>query len=73
MLRLTATVVQVMNDAHIIVTVHQEDPYDGPIRPLGEARHIYDLGDLLDRVDEVTALTTVLGWWADDVVKSTNR
>jgi hypothetical protein len=73
MLRLTATVVQVLSDAHIIVSVHQEDPYDGPNMPLGEARHVYSLGSLLDSVDEVTALVTVLGWWADDVAKSTYR
>lgn len=71
MLRLTTTVVQVLTDAHVIVSVCQEDEHDGPSQVLGEARTIYAMGTLLDRYDEVTALAVVLGWWADDVSKST--
>ena len=73
MLRLTATVVQVMEDAQIIVSIHQEDPLRNVSTTLGEARHIYSMGDLLEHVDEVTALATVLGWWCEEVSKSTNR
>lgn len=67
MLRLTVTVVQVMSDAHVLVTVHQEDPY-GSAQPLGEVRSVYDMTSALERWDEVTALVSVLRDWSGQVL-----
>lgn len=64
MLRLTTTVYQVMSDANVVVSVHQEDPYDGTSTLLGDVRTTYDLSHLLDQYDELTALLVVLAQWA---------
>lgn len=68
MLRLTTTVYQVMSDAHVVVTVHQEDPFGGPSALLGDVKSVYDLAPLLDDYDELTSLLIVLRTWSTQVI-----
>ncbi len=66
MLRLTVTVVQIMDTARVIATLHQEDPWELPTA-LGEARQDYDMGQRLDHWDELTSLVDVLRTWCSEV------
>lgn len=69
MLRMTLSVVQVMDDARLYVSVHQEDPYDQTgATLLGDVVETYDMARRLDQFDEVTALVDVIRSWANSVI-----
>jgi hypothetical protein len=70
MLRLTVNVVQYMSEAHVHVSVHQEDPWDDTTTVLGTVKTVYDVANLMEQYDELTALLMVLHRWAG---LSTNR
>ena len=68
MLRLTVTVYQVMSDAHVVATVHQESDYEAPAC-LGEARTVFDMSSRLDDWDELTSLIHVVKTWSGAVLE----
>jgi hypothetical protein len=64
MLRLTVNVVQYMSEAHVHVSVHQEDPWDSTTTVLGSVKSVYQVAHLMETYDELTALLMVLHRWA---------
>lgn len=73
MLRLTVSVVQVMEDARVYVSVFQEDPYDGTSGELGSVTETYDMARRLDSMDELSALLDVLRSWSEDVLRTSHK